>query len=303
MGRGMNVRVVTNPNAGSAEAWPAIREAIGTLGDVEVIETREPDDAAQIAARAVRDRIDLIIAAGGDGTVNQVVNGMLRDAQAGNIATRLGIIPLGTGNDLARTLNVPLEPAAAIETLRAGRTQMLDAFKAKWADEERYAINAAAGGFTGQMNEAITDEIKTRWGPLAYVRGALNVIPDLTQYKTCVRYDGKAKQPVHALNIIVANGRTAGGGTMVAPDADPSDGLLDVVIVRTGTTLELAGVAARLLAGDYTNSDVVTHERAVRVEVESTPGMWFNIDGELITNEPIAFTIVPRAIECIVGTG
>jgi diacylglycerol kinase (ATP) len=297
----MTVRVITNPNAGSAELWEALREPICALGEVEIVETRQRRDAADAADRAVANRVDLIVAAGGDGTVNEIVNGMLRDRTPGDIRSTLAVLPLGTGNDLARTLNIPLEPAEAIATIAAGQTRRLDIFRAKWNGQQRYAINAAAGGFTGQMNETITDEIKSRWGPLAYLRGAVSVIPDLTHYKTCIRYDGKPKQPVHALNIIVANGRTAGGGTVIAPDADPSDGLLDVVIVRTGTTLELAGVAARLIAGDYTDSDVVTHERAVRVEVDSTPGMWFNIDGELITNDQMTFTIVPSAIECIVG--
>jgi diacylglycerol kinase (ATP) len=295
------IRVITNPQAGSATGLATLRDRMASLGDVRIFEASDRDDAIDVAASAVRDEDDLLIAAGGDGTINAVVNGMLRDKAPGSLRTTLGIFPLGTGNDLARTLNVPLDPADAIAVLRAKRVQRIDLFRAKWDDQERYAINVAAGGFTGQMNEAITDEIKSRWGPLAYVRGALGVIPDLTKYQTCIRYDGKARQPVHALNIIVANGRTAGGGTIVAPSADPSDGVLDVVIVRTGTTLELAGVAARLLAGDYTNSDVVTHRRVRRVQVESTPGMWFNIDGELITNQPISFSVVPGAIDVIVG--
>lgn len=297
----MRICVITNPRAGSAGQWEMLRARIKSLGDVHVVETSKPDDATDASAQAVAERFDTIVAAGGDGTVNQVVNGMLRGSAAGSVQTVLAILPLGTGNDLARSLNIPLDPGDAISPIAAGRTIHLDLMNVKWNDLERYATNAAAGGFTGQMNEAMTDQIKSRWGPLAYLRGAIGVLPDLTNYKTCVRYDGRAKQPVQALNIIVANGRTTGGGTVVAPHADPSDGLLDVVIVRTGTTLELAGVAARLIAGDYTNSDVVTHQRVRRVEVESTPGMWFNIDGELTTNQPITFAVVPRAIRVIVG--
>ncbi|MBC8105168.1 MAG: diacylglycerol kinase family lipid kinase [Anaerolineae bacterium] len=297
----MRICVITNPRAGSAERWEMLRARIKSLGDIHIVETSKPGDASDVAAQAVADRLDMIVAAGGDGTVNEVVNGMMSDSEPGNVKTVLAILPLGTGNDLARTLNVPLDPAEAISTIASRLTIKLDLMKVKWADHERFATNAAAGGFTGQVNEAMTDEIKSRWGPLAYLRGAIGILPDLTKYQTSVRYDGKAKQPVHALNIIVANGRSAGGGILIAPQADPSDGLLDVVIVRSGTTLELAAVAARLLGGDYTNSDVVTHERVKRVEVESTPGMWFNIDGELITNEPISFTIVPSALEVIVG--
>ena len=91
---------------------------------------------------------------------------------------------------------------------------------------------------------------------------------------------------MRAINIIVANARSAGGGIAVAPTANPEDGLLDVVTVHAGTTLELAGVAARLLAGDYTNSDIVTHDRARRCEIASAPRMSFNLDGELVTIWP-----------------
>ena len=129
----------------------------------------------------------------------------------------------------------------------------------------------------------------------------MKVLPDLTKYRTEIRYDGKAWESVPALNVIVANGRTAGGGTVVAPMANPEDGLLDVVIVRTGTMLQLSGVAARLLAGNYVESDIVTHQRARRVEIKSEPGMWFNVDGELITREPVVFFVEPQALQVVVG--
>src|SRR5690606_40733984 len=106
---------------------------------------------------------------------------------------------------------------------------------------------------------------------------------------------------VSALNVIIANARTAGGGTVVAPTANPEDGLLDVVVVHDGSLGDLAGVAARLLAGDYTESDIVSHRRAGRVTVTATPGMWFNVDGELMTNEPLSVRVMPSALRVLVG--
>jgi diacylglycerol kinase (ATP) len=147
----------------------------------------------------------------------------------------------------------------------------------------------------------MTDDVKRTWGPLAYLRGAVKVIPDLTHYRTRIRLDDQEFVEVPAVNVIVANGKTAGGGTVVAPTADPCDGLLDVVVVHAGTNFALAGVAARLLAGDYTNSDIVSHDKVRSAEIHSEPGMWFNVDGELLTQKPVRFRVIPASIRVIVG--
>lgn len=292
-----NACVIINPRAGSAQQWDTLRHQLETLGPIDILETKAAGDAGKHAREAVQNHCGLVIAAGGDGTIHEVINGMMPDPGD----TALGVLPLGTGNDLRRTLGIPDQPPAAIKTIAERRMIRMDLIRVKFAGEEFYCHNVASGGFTGQMDEVMTDELKSRWGPLAYMRGAIGTLPDLTRYKTRIRYDGSAWQPVTAMNVIVANGRTAGGGVVVASHADPTDGLLDVVIVRTGTAIEFAGVAARLLAGDYIKSDLVTHRTARRVEIESKPGMWFNIDGELKGNEPFVFTIVPQAINVIVG--
>ena len=166
-----------------------------------------------------------------------------------------------------------------------------------------YGLNVAAGGFTGQMNELMTDELKATWGPFAYLRGAVGVLPNLTDYEIFITWDGGAEERIAAFNIVVANGRTAAGGFMVVPTANPEDGLLDVVIVQSGPLADLAGVTARLLVGNYVDSDLVLHRQARQVRVAARPGMWFNVDGELLTKEPITFTVLPQALRVIVGEG
>jgi diacylglycerol kinase (ATP) len=153
------------------------------------------------------------------------------------------------------------------------------------------------------VDEALTDEMKATWGPLSYLTAAARVLPDLTGYTTSLSYDGGEPEELLALNVIVANGRTCAGGKRVAPTADLEDGLLDVIVVRYASLLDLAAVAARLLAGSYLDSPDVFHKRAMSVRVSSTPGMWFNVDGELLTKEPATFTVVPRALRVITGPG
>lgn len=295
----MNACVIVNPKAGTAgeREW---LEVISTRVKCEIRETRASGEAMRFAKDAPGRGFDTLIAAGGDGTIHEVINGMM---QGGSDAMRLGIIPLGTGNDFVRTLAVPDDPVEAIATIEQGREATIDLMKVRIAGRMLYAGNVAAGGFTGQMNDAMTPEMKQTWGPLAYLRGALEVLPDLTSYETYMRVNDGPAGIVTAYNIIIANCRTAGGGIVVAPRANPEDGLLDIVVIHAGTLAEMAAVGARLLAGDYTESDSVTHRRARKAVIWSRPGMWFNVDGELISNEPIEIEIAPKRLRVIVGEG
>ena len=293
----MDVCIILNPNAGSAAQAESLHEAISTDPAVTLWETTPERPARELAAAALREGARLIVAAGGDGTINEVVNGL-----AGNFAqARLGILPLGTGNDLARTLALPTDVQEAFRLLTSGPVRTLDVIRVKTAGGTVYGLNVAAGGFTGQVNEVMTDELKATWGPLAYLLGAVSVLPNLTDYETFITWDGGPEERIAALNSIVANGRTAAGGFMVAPTANPEDGLLDVVIVQSGSLVDLAGVAARLLVGNYVDSDLVLHRRVRRLRVAARPGMWFNVDGELLTKDPVTFSVLPQALRDVAG--
>jgi diacylglycerol kinase (ATP) len=289
--------ILMNPKAGSAAQGAALRGAVAGRSDTIIRETRRPGDARELAAEMLRAGYELIVAAGGDGTINEVVNGL---AAASAHAT-LGIIPLGTGNDLARTLAIPSDPLEALALLTRGPARVIDLMKVERADATGYGINVAAGGFSGQVDEVLTEELKATWGPLAYLIGAARVLPDLTGYETTIAWEDGPPERVEALNVVVANGRTVGGGIPVAPAANPEDGRLDVVVVRYGSVVELMGVAARLLAGNYLTSERVLHRQVRRVRIASRPGMWFNIDGELLTNEPVTISVLPEAQRVVVG--
>jgi diacylglycerol kinase (ATP) len=293
----MRTCVIFNPRAGSADQAEKLRDALAQRPHTVLRETSKAAEASLLSAQAMREGYDLIVAAGGDGTINEVVNGLA----PGFGQVRLGILPLGTGNDLARTLSIPLDPLLALEALEHGCEQKIDLIEVQSEGRTAYCINVAAGGFSGQVDEILTEEMKSSWGPLAYVRGASTVLPNLKDYQTSLSIATADFEHVDALNIIVANGRTAAGGFEVAPEADPQDGLLDLVVVRYGSMLELAGVAARLFVGNYLDSGIVQHHRTERVRVASRPGMWFNVDGELLTNAPATFQVLPQAIWVLTG--
>ncbi|MDT0630891.1 diacylglycerol/lipid kinase family protein [Rubrivirga litoralis] len=298
--------VLYNSNAGSAPG--ADVDALRTYRGVELVACENPDDTIAAAADAARTGHDVVVAAGGDGTIHLVANGLMEAGGSAEDRPALGVLPLGTGNDFARTLGLPLKQpvGAAVEALGHAPTRTLDLIRVSHPDGEgqtQYAVNACAGGFSGAVDEILTDDLKATWGPLAYLVGGVKALPALDGYRTHVTWGGGPAETVDAFNIVVANGRTAGGGRPVAPRASPEDGLLDVVLVRSGTGLDVARLLARAAAGDYLDDDGIVFDQVERVAVTSTPGMWFNVDGELRTNDPITFEVVPAALRVLVGPG
>lgn len=294
----MKTCMIVNPNAGSSEQFNALHDVLNAH-EVVCWETAEAGDGIRMARQALDEGFTRVVAGGGDGTVHEVVNGVV--GHEGLEA--FGVVPLGTGNDLARTLALPSDPVEALRTVLSGEVRHFDVIyvESPGLDAPRYAINAAAGGFSGEVDGQMNDGMKDRWGPMAYLFGALNALPDMTDYDTHIVYDNGPDEVIEAINIIVANGRTVAGGKQVAPLANPEDGLLDIVIVKAATMLQLTGVTRRLLAGSYLDSPHVLLRHAKRLHVASRPGMWFNVDGELLTDQSITFTVEEGRLPIVVG--
>ena len=225
-----------------------------------------------------------------------LINGIAK--RVGDV--RIGLIPLGTGNDFARCLNLPATLEENIDIVLSGETTAIDVVRAK-SDRVRYFVNVSAGGFSGLVNEKLTPELKRTWGPLAYLRSAAAALPQLRSYRTAVRLDTKKTFSVDLYNVVIANGRFAAGGLPIAPNADPSDGLLDIILIPERPGAEITLLVAKIILGNHLDADAVTFRRAARVSIRSRPGMWFNVDGELIGNDPIVFEVMPRALQFVVG--
>jgi diacylglycerol kinase (ATP) len=287
--------VICNPAAGGKGDREAIAETLkGRLGAV-VRMTKRKGDAARLARSAIKKGFDYIIAAGGDGTLNEVINGI---ANAGKV--QIGLLPLGTGNDFARTLKLPSTIEDNIDILISQRTTAIDLVRIK-SDRVRYLVNVSAGGFSGLVNEKLTPEVKDTWGPLAYVRSAAAALPEMHAYRANIVIDGAERLSIDLHNVIIANGRFVAGGLPVAPEADPRDGVFDVILIRKCSKPEMVFLAAQMLLGKHLSSDAIIWRRAARISIRSRPKMWFNADGELIGNEPAVFQIMPRALHFVVG--
>lgn len=286
--------VIVNPKSGSVKDLDALLEELTRLEPSAIRVTSGAGEAESFARESLH--CDEIIAAGGDGTLNEIINGIAERFAA----VRLGLIPLGTGNDFARCLNLPATVEENIDIIMSGETNALDVVRAR-SDRVRYFVNVSAGGFSGLVNEKLTPEMKQTWGPLAYVRSAAAALPELRSYRTEVDLDKGEKVDVDLYNVVIANGRFVAGGLPIAPDADPADGLLDVILIPSRPASEMVLLAAQVALGKHLTSDAVIYRKSAKVSVRSTPGMWFNVDGELVGNDPIAFEVMPRALQFVLG--
>lgn len=288
--------IIINPKAGSVKDLGRLSKQIAKLHPSYTKLTKKPGDARRYAQEAIRKGCNYIVAAGGDGTLNEVVNGIARRAAH----VRLGVLPLGTGNDFARCLNLPVTIEENIKILRAGVTTPIDLVRVR-SDRIRYFVNVSAGGFSGLVNEKLTRKIKRSWGPLAYVRSAAAALPQLRAYRTDVQLGERKTFSIDLYNVIVANGRFVAGGLPVAPKADPADGLLDVILIPQRSTSEMMLLAGRILLGRHLRGSVLTYRRTKKVSIKSRPGMWFNVDGELVGNAPATFEVMPRALHFVIS--
>jgi diacylglycerol kinase (ATP) len=290
-------RVICNPASGGGCEPEVIREALEDF-EAEWIDTRGAGDA-QEAAEEWSD--GLLIVVGGDGTVNEVVNGLGKAGFPKDVT--LAVLPMGTGNDLAATLAIPDDPEGARETIRRGRVRTLDVARVRSEGVgERFFINVSTGGFGAETSRLANEELKGRWGKLAYFRASLEKARDFDVREVRVTLDGEERM-MRAVNVAVGNCRYAGGGWPAAPKANPEDGLLDLVVIEdVGLKEALALAPAALARSDYLGKEGVFSARARRIRIETQPGgLEFTADGELIGDEPAEFEIMPHTLKVVVG--
>ena len=290
--------LIANPNAGSIRL-DDLREWLESHPDAVLRETEFQGHGKMLAAKARDDGAAYVVAVGGDGTVTEVVNGLADDPDG----VILGIIPSGTGNDLCRTLAIPLDPLHALALLDGGEVRDIDLLRATFGGQAPlWGINMAVGGVAGEIGDRVSPDAKKRWGPLAFVGEGIKVaLDEIPRFDLQLTVDGDMFISCGLIAAIVGNGRTCGGGRRASPRSDPDDGLLDLVLVKSGNVLDLAGVLARLVTGDYTNADLVTHRAGKRITILGAPPMGFNLDGELVGTCPVTFEVVPKRMSVIVG--
>jgi diacylglycerol kinase (ATP) len=290
-------RVIINPSSGGGAYDPDELRSEFDGYDLDWVETEGPEDAVRSAEEW---REGLLIVAGGDGTINDVVNGLGKAGFPEGVT--LGILPAGTGNDLAATLCIPEDADAAEDVIRQGRVRTLDVARVRSERiGERFFVNVATGGLGAEISSANDEDLKSRWGKLSYLRASLEVASNFDVREITMYLDGEERK-TRAVNVALGNCRYAGGGWLAAPRANPEDGLLDVVIIESaGLADVLALTPAGLAKSDYLDHEDVYFTRAREIRIETRPGLDFTADGEIIGDDPAEFVVLPRALKVIVG--
>ncbi|MCA9197603.1 MAG: diacylglycerol kinase family lipid kinase [Planctomycetales bacterium] len=290
---------IWNPNAGKTSAARNVLSRLEQIPEAKIVRTKSSAHAAQVVRNGLEDQIQRVVVAGGDGTINAVINGYMQVPF--DFRVPLGVIPLGTANDWCSSLAVPEEEDAALDLLKSSQSVLIDVIAAKTATAVLHFANIATGGNSHRVTESITSEQKQMWGALCYLRGSLGILADLDSFQTRIAFNGGQEELFDTWNIIVANGRTSAGKLAVAPRAELNDGLLDVVIIKAGTLLDIAAISIQYAADAYAEAEQIEYRKAKWIRIRSEPPLHFSIDGDLLENQPIEFHIVPAALPVIVG--
>jgi lipid kinase YegS len=285
------VQLILNGKVAANDAlWNAIVQQRAIPHSIKVRVTQEKGDARRFAAEA--GAADLLIAAGGDGTLNEVVYGLMDLSRATRPA--LGVIPLGTANDFATGCGIPRDPEEALALCLKGRALPIDIGKAN----EHWFLNAASAGFGAEVTATTPPELKRLLGPAAYaVMGAILAM-------NVHHYHGKLILPDREITgsgpvAIVGNGPQTGGGVQVAPRARIDDGLLDVLVVRQIPAMALL-TAARELQELSPDGEYISYWQTPWAEVHPEETIPVNLDGEPVQFSSVRYEAVPRAIRLIV---
>ena len=303
--------VIVNPRSASGstrENWSSTASELRNhFGAFNAAFTEAPGHATELAEGAAKEGKTFVIACGGDGTVNEVANGIIRSGTE----AELGVLPSGTGGDFRRTLGIPRSIRDAAVCLKNGKTIAADAGKVTFTDHlgetvSRYFLNVSSVGLAAEVIKRVKSANTFDWVPVESIRGkanfafsALQEVFDLDPALVRVRIDDGEEHTLQTIAFCVANSRFFGGGMKVAPNAKINDGLLDIVNIGDMPTAKILLNGLSIYRGTHTSLPEVKGTRAKVIEISSADPvatMLLETDGELPGRLPAKFEVVPKAI-------
>jgi lipid kinase YegS len=289
-------RLVLN---GKKAGRPDVREAVQRLRaaghPLDVRVTWERGDAARLVAEAAHEGVERVIVGGGDGSVNEIAGGLMALETA--VRPTLGILPLGTANDFATACGIPADPVAALELAVQGTARAVDLGRAN----DAWFVNVASGGFGACVTADTPVELKNFLGGGAYTIMGLVKALDFRPYACAIRTPAGRVEGSVVVGA-VCNGRQAGGGQPLAPEAVIDDGLLDVVFLRPFPVARAAQVVAEILDRGAT-PEFVVRQRVPWIEVEAREPFPVNLDGEPIESTHLRFAVEPGCVRLVLPPG
>ena len=302
------ITFIVNPNSANGATgrqWPTIGlKAKDRLGLFETLVTTGPGDATRLTRQAVLSGAEIVVCVGGDGTLNEVINGLMN--QKGSIESKvlLGYIPRGTGCDLAKSIPIPLNLDRALDNILSHRNRKIDLGKLTYRDNRgresyRYFHNVLSFGLGGEVDARVNRTSKLFGGFLSFIWATLISILsfDRKQVQLCV--DNFFDEEVTVWNVAVANGQYHGGGMRVAPGAEINDGLFQVTVIGDLSIPEVFWNLPRLYNGKIYEQKKITKLIGRRVVASSTQVVLLDMDGEQPGRLPVVIEMVPSALSII----
>ncbi|MCL4557167.1 MAG: diacylglycerol kinase family lipid kinase [Deltaproteobacteria bacterium] len=301
--------VVVNPNSANKRTqrlWPEISRALsGAIGKAEVAFTTGPYTAPDITRRAIKDGFNRIVSVGGDGTLNEVVNGFFEDDRPLNPEAVLGVVSMGTGSDFIKTMGMPKPYQEAVKVISRAKARTLDAGKIRFmshAGQEtiRYFINIADAGIGGETVDRVNRTTKVFGGFVSFLWGTIATLVTYKNKDIAITLDGGRPYDAEINMLAIANCQFFGGGMHIAPKADPCDGTFDIVTIGKAGFIDFLRNSSKIYKGTHINDPMIGYTHARHVELASKDRVLLDVDGEQPGMLPAAFDILPGSIKVIV---
>lgn len=303
----MRIAVIVNPAAGGGrmrQMWPAAEAALSRrLGPLEIAATQRSGDGRGLAADFTRQGVELIIAAGGDGTASEVADGILTAAPECRVLPELSLLPVGTGSDLGRSLGFAGSFDVLAEAIATRPPRPLDAALVTYrlddgSEERRHFINIASLGISADIARAVNASSKRfLTGKLLFAWHTLRQLAGYRGAGLIVRIDEEEVFAGMTAVVAVANNHSFAGGMMIAPDAQTDDGLLDVTIVRDASRLTLISALRLVYDGSHRTLGLCSFHRGSEIEIAATGSpIGMEMDGETAGSTPVSIRMLPRAL-------
>ena len=289
------VGVILNPTAGGGRALRLLPRVVAALRRLEqsheIHVTGAAGEAVDVAGRFASAGVHTVVAVGGDGTVNEVANGLLDSG----LPTALGVVPAGRGADFSRSLEMPRELDVALARIVRGTRRRIDVGRAAFADgTTRAFVNVAGLGFDATVAERAARS-RLPGSTIPYLHGLLGTLVGYQNLPVALRADGTAVAG-RALSVVIANGSYFGGGMRIVPGARLDDGRLDLTILGDLSKVELLRNVPRVYSGTHVTHPKFVHRTIERVHVESGESARVQLDGEVVASTPVTFSVVPGAL-------
>jgi len=298
---------VVNPKAANGKTgaiWSRLLKR--TQSNTQYRLTQDSDHASEITAEALSSGYDTIVAVGGDGTVNSVLNGFYRDGAKLNPDARLSYLPTGTGKDLARTLNLSHPtPAEVLQSLPSFRVSALDHGVARFRGYDgqhrvRYFMNEASVGFSADTVAVVNRSSKAPGGKVSFFLGVFRSLAGLKNHSIRIEVDGDHWYSGEAFLVTIANGRFFGGSMQIAPLAQANDNLFDIVLITALSRLEVLKHIGKIYSGAHLSLPQVKTTRGQSVRITSEEHVPLELDGEQPGTLDAEFTIIANGINFLV---